>query len=49
VIYVTGKEDEADHILYKHSRKKRRNGGTPVRYSERITLRREQLGMQTRC
>jgi hypothetical protein len=42
---ATGKEVEADHIRHKHSPRKRRNGGTPVGCSGRITLRRERYGM----
>jgi hypothetical protein len=33
----------------KHSLQERRNGGTPVEYSGRIDLKREQCGMYTSC
>jgi hypothetical protein len=36
-----GKEGKTDHRLYKHSLRKRENGGTPVGFSGRIALRRE--------
>jgi hypothetical protein len=41
---ATRKESEADHRSHKHSPRKR-NGGTPVGYSGRTALRREQYGM----
>jgi hypothetical protein len=43
--WATGKEGGTDHRRYKHSPQKRMNGGTPVGYSGRITLGREQCGM----
>jgi hypothetical protein len=46
---ATGKEDKAYHRHHMYSPRKRRNGGIPVGYLGRITLRREQYGMQTRC
>jgi hypothetical protein len=40
-------EGEANHI--RHNPPEKINGGTPLGYSGRIFLRREQCGMQTRC
>lgn len=42
---ATGKEGEGDHRRHKHIPRKRRNGGTPVGYSEGIALRKQQYGM----
>jgi hypothetical protein len=44
-----GKEGETEHRRCEHSPWKSRNGGTPVRYSERIALMREQCHMYTHC
>jgi hypothetical protein len=40
---ATGTQVEADHMRHKHSPEKRRNGGTPVGYSGRASLRTDQL------
>jgi hypothetical protein len=42
------KESEADHRLTSTAFRKEENDGTPVGYSGRIALRREQGDMQTR-
>jgi hypothetical protein len=42
---TAGKEGETDHRRHKHSPRKIRNSGTPVGYSGRISLRREQCGI----
>jgi hypothetical protein len=46
---ATANEGEADHRRHKQSPQKIWNGGTPVSYSGRIVLRKEQCGMETCC
>jgi hypothetical protein len=43
------KEGETDHGYYKHSPRKRKNGGMPVGYLGQKALRREQWSMYSCC